>query len=293
MERPSRLKPAVVDPLDKVGFVSKGDKSLLDHTAQEGYFDAIKTQYHTLTGPPVTNNDGCENTLASALESLSLHQYAPGDRSGFKTNGPFLAVSTAATAPGLSTLLLAMRKLREAIVASARNDAFAKNVYIFIIRTTILLRHPESYHPAILHLFRRLQLASPLNDVEKKEFLGYWLLDLACRQQNLASAFRVRNFYRYRTEKVDMILSALIHGNWVIFGLAKRSADVYETSLMQCADDRMANHTMQCMGKSYLSLPKEYVERCTGLRWGELKEQKKLSWTLDGGTIVIRQMKKR
>ncbi|KAL8645422.1 MAG: hypothetical protein Q9210_006714 [Variospora velana] len=172
---------------------------------------------------------------------------------------------------------MAMRKLREAIVASARNDAFAKNVYIFIIRTTILLRHPESYHPAILHLLRRLHLASPLNDVEKKEFLGYWLLDLACRQQDLASAFRVRNLYRYRTEKVDMILSALIHGNWVILGLAKRSADVYETSLMQWADERMANYAMQCMGKSYLSLPKEYVERCTGLRWGKLKEQKKRS----------------
>ncbi|KAL9022294.1 MAG: hypothetical protein Q9185_000536 [Variospora sp. 1 TL-2023] len=187
---------------------------------------------------------------------------------------------------------MAMRKLREAIVASARNDAFAKNVYIFVIRTTILLRHPESYHPAILHLLRRLHLASPLNDVEKKEFLGYWLLDLACRQQDLASAFRVRNFYRYRTENVDMILSALVHGNWVMLRLAKRSADVYETSLMQWADEKMANHATQCIGKNYLSLPKEYVERCTGLRWGELKKQKKVSWTLDGGTIVIRQMKK-
>ncbi|KAI4288498.1 MAG: hypothetical protein L6R35_002240 [Caloplaca aegaea] len=187
---------------------------------------------------------------------------------------------------------MAMRKLREAIVASARNDAFAKDVYIFVIRTTILLRHPESYHPAILHLLRRLHLASPLNDVEKKEFLGYWLLDLACRQQDLASAFRVRNFYRYRTQKVDMILSALVHGNWVMLRLAKRRADVYETSLMQWADENMANHATQCMGKSYLSLPKEYVERCTGLRWGELKKQK-VSWTLDGGTIVIRQMKKR
>ncbi|KAL9013159.1 MAG: hypothetical protein Q9173_002133 [Seirophora scorigena] len=292
MERPSRLKPAVVDPLENVGLVSKGDTSLLDYTTQEGYFDGIKNRYHSLTGAAATGNEEGP-TLASAFDSLSLNQHVPGHQSGSKAEGSFSAATTAAAASGLTTLIMAMRKLREAIVASARQDAFAKNVYIFIIRTTIVLKHPESYHPAILHLFRRLHLASPLSHEEAKEFLGYWLLDLACRQQDLAGALRVRNFYRHRTEKVDTILSALIHGNWVILRSAKRGADVYETSLLQWADERMANHATQCIGKSYLSLPKEYVERCTGLRWGELKEQKMLPWTLDGETIVIRQMKKR
>ena len=59
----------------------------------------------------------------------------------------------------LSEVLSALRKLREGIVASKRKDAFAVQAYLFCIRVSVLVKHSESYHPAILHL---LHHASPV-----------------------------------------------------------------------------------------------------------------------------------
>ncbi|KAI4129294.1 MAG: hypothetical protein LQ338_002303 [Usnochroma carphineum] len=292
MQRPSRLRPAVIDPLDSVGLVSKGDRSLLDHSTQESYFNTIKTRYHALAGTSkARKEDG--DALATNLATLSLDQHVAGD-SKDATKKESLAAAHAVTAsPELSTIIMAMRKLREAVVASGRNDAFAKTVYLFIIRTTIMLGHPESYHPALLHLFHRLHVVRPLSKEEEKEFVGYFLLDMACRQHDLANALWIQNMYDYRIEKINMVLSALVHGDWVLFGKAKRTADIYQKHLMTWADERMASHSVQCLGRSYLSLPRDSVERCTGMRWEKLKELKKLSWTLDGDTVVIKQVKRR
>ncbi|KAL8818279.1 MAG: hypothetical protein Q9223_003057 [Gallowayella weberi] len=190
---------------------------------------------------------------------------------------------------------MAMRKLREAIVASSRVGDFAKQVYIFIIRTTILLGHPESYHPALLHLLRRIHSMTPLSSEETREFVGYYILDLTCRQHDYMAAFRVRKMYSCRSQKIDMTLTALVHGDWFLFQKAKRSADgnVQERRLMEWASGRMTDYAVLCLGKSYLSVNKVYVEQCTGIEWEKLKEQKKVPWVLEGETVTIRQMKKR
>lgn len=60
----------------------------------------------------------------------------------------------------LSEVLSALRKLREGIVASKRADDFAVQAYLFCIRLSVLVKHPESYHPAILHLLRRMTTTS-------------------------------------------------------------------------------------------------------------------------------------
>lgn len=117
----------------------------------------------------------------------------------------------------VSTIMQAMRKLREALVASARLDPFARDVYVFIIRATIFVRHMESYHPALLHLLSRINPVVPLTATELQEFLGYYILDLACRQADLGSAFAVRFRYAYSDERVDAVLKALVHGNWFVF----------------------------------------------------------------------------
>ncbi|KAL8684153.1 MAG: hypothetical protein Q9218_008398, partial [Villophora microphyllina] len=142
---------------------------------------------------------------------------------------------------------MAMRKLREAIVASRRHDLFAKSVYFFIIRTTVMLGHSESYHPALLYLFRCIYPCSILGKEEIVEFAGYLLLDLACRQNDLATAFRVRNMYNYRVQTVDKVLSALLHNNWVQFWDARTMASAYERRLISWADDTMANHAIRCL----------------------------------------------
>lgn len=190
-------------------------------------------------------------------------------------------------------ILIAMRKLREAIVASSRADDFAKDVYIFIIRTTILVGHPESYHPAILHLFRHLHAFASLSFEEEKECIGYYILDLACRQHDFAAAFRIRNLYDDRDWKIDGVLTALVHGYWVLYWRVKDKSSELEKRLMEWADERMGNHALRCLGKSYLSVPKAYVEQCMGMTWEDLEKLKKVSWILDGETVVIKQLKRR
>ncbi|KAL8914890.1 MAG: hypothetical protein Q9171_000517 [Xanthocarpia ochracea] len=207
-------------------------------------------------------------------------------------SGSPVVIQTHASAPGTSKIITAMRKLREAIVASSRLDEFAKTVYVFIIRTTIILRHPESYHPALLHLFRRIYSAKPLNKEEAIEFIGYYILDLACRQHDLVTAFHVRDKYDYRSTSIDTVLTALVHGNWVLFQKAKGAGSDFEKCLMGWANGRMTDHAVRCLGKSYLTVTKSYVEQSTGMEWEKLKESRKMSWACEGQTIIMKQVKK-
>ncbi|KAI4258402.1 MAG: hypothetical protein L6R42_005131 [Xanthoria sp. 1 TBL-2021] len=274
-ERPSRLKPPCIDPLDSVGLVSKGDQSLLNHETQEDYFNTITTRYHALVGPSEGQAQD-EDGVTARLAFLSLNQ------------DTLLAAQLRASSPGMPPIIMAMRKLREAIVASSRVDEFAKTVYIFIIRTTILLGHPESYHPALLHLIRRIHCTGSLSKEEETEFIGYYILDLACRQHDLANAFGVRNMYDHRSGRIDTVLMALVHGNWVLFEKAKGAGNTYEKRLMEWAGGRMTDRAVQCLGKTYLSVSKAYVEQCTGMTWESLKESRNLLWTCEGQTVMIK-----
>lgn len=54
----------------------------------------------------------------------------------------------------LAQIFSALRKLREALVASNRRDHFAVQVYLFSARLGILASAYETYYPALLHLLR-------------------------------------------------------------------------------------------------------------------------------------------
>ncbi|KAI4253820.1 MAG: hypothetical protein LQ352_003461 [Teloschistes flavicans] len=292
--RPSRLKAAKVDPLDNLGFISKGDTSLLDHKRQEDYFDIIKTRFAALahiSASPDLDND----SLVNALDTLSLsHNAAVKSIESSSLQVPKATSSSSISASAeFFVLIVAMRKLREAIVASRRRDMFARAVYLFIIRTTIMLGHPESYHPALLYLFRCIHPSNALSNEEEFEFVGYLILDVACRLNDLASAFHLRCLYKYRSQSVDTVLSALVHGDWMQYWDARISTSAYERHLMQWADERMAVHALQCLGKSYLAINKTFLERCAGREWKMLRDAKMISWVLDGERVIIKQIKKK
>ena len=196
-----------------------------------------------------------------------------------------------------ATLIAAMRKLREAIVASARVDTFALSVYIFIIRATILTEQMESYHPALLHLLRKILPSSAsmtsINE-ELQEFLGYYILDLACRQNDLGRAYHVRHLYGYRNEIVEGLLRAIVRGNWCLYWRQRAEMDSYQKRLCQWNEEKITAHALDCLGVSYLSVQKEYVEEVASQKWtseglGKLKP----SWELEGSVIVIKRVKKK
>lgn len=193
----------------------------------------------------------------------------------------------------LSTLMMAMRKLREGIVASKRVDDFSIQAYIFCIRLSILVKNMESYHPAILHLLKRMHTILPLSKAELQEFVGYLVLDLACRQNDLAEAYVVRQKYHLHDAKVDAILQALAHDNYFLFWRIRRSVDGHKAKLMEFAEDGMQKQALICLGRSYLSIDLPSLEEYTNSSWSSLTKVHGVGWRLEGTKVIIRKPKTR
>jgi len=191
----------------------------------------------------------------------------------------------------LVTITMAMRKLREGIVASHRLDTFATQAYIFCIRLSILTKNSESYHPALLHLLGRIHTILPLSPTELQEFAGYMILDLACRQHDLAQAYSIRNKYKVRDTKIDGVLRAVTHDDYWLFWKVKGSADGYKAKLMEWAEDRVRRQALKCLGRTYFGMDLRSLEGLAGERWDILVEQYGVGWLLEGEKVVIRKPK--
>ncbi len=234
---------------------------------------------------------GRSNALDQAFESLSIHDVNPngGLSSSQVLHETILSEKIPQISVELSTIMLAMRKIREAIVATSRTDLFALRAYLFIIRATILIKSMESYHPALQHLLCNIHPSSPLSGPERHEFVGYHILDTACRQGDLALAYELRNKYNYGDARVDMVLHALVHENWVVFWKVRRLVDGYQKRLMEWGSHGMRKHALKCLGRSYLTAEKAYVERAAEKDWEQLKKEDKVGWELNGDIVTIRR----
>lgn len=193
----------------------------------------------------------------------------------------------------LSLILAAMRKLREAIVATHRRDSFAQRAYIFIIHSSLLVRHFESYHPALLYLLNTIHAQTPLPETEHREFLGYHILDLACRQRDLTAAYTVKVNHAYSDRRVDAVLKALATDNWYRFWRMKRVVDGRQAKLLEWAEEDMRLHVLKCLGRSHMHADREFVERSTGAKWEDLVKNNGCGWEWneEKDVIVIRKPK--
>ena len=254
---------------------------LLDIRTQEDYYSKVVQRYEDFWA-------GSGRSLNDALASLSLE--------GASLNGHSHVKSSASNGSNsgskeLSTILMAMRKIREAVVSSARKDTFALQAYVFIIRATILAKHMESYHPALLHLLHTIHPVTPLTTFEYNEFVGYYILDLACRQNDLAAAYRVKSHYKYKDDQVEAVVKALVHGDWCTFWNIESLVTSHQKCLMEWTKDEMRSRALGCLGKGYLSVDKKYLEKAIHWRWEELLEKKNIGWQLEGDIVIIRRIK--
>ncbi|KAH6648424.1 hypothetical protein BKA67DRAFT_574755 [Truncatella angustata] len=311
----SRLKPVELDPLEAIGLPSKGDKRLLDLKTQETYYTKIVERYLGFI-----SDAGEKGELKRRFASLNLNSQHSSDDSPTYSNSPSNTHSVANLPPlrphphhtisapaelplalsalssntkGLSEVLAALRKLREGIVASKRADDFAVQAYLFCIRLSVLVKHPESYHPSILHLLRHIHLTHPMTSVETNEVVGYLILDAACRRKDLAEAYTTRNQYKLRDPKVDGVLAALAHDNYVLFKRLRMGVDGHKAKILEYAQEPMRMHTLKCFGRSYLSVELEFLEQCADSNWMDLISNDKVGWELEGNKVVIRKMKGR
>jgi hypothetical protein len=193
----------------------------------------------------------------------------------------------------LHEVLAALRKLREGIVASKRADDFAVQAYLFCIRLSVLVKHPESYHPSILHLLRRIHPLHPMTSVETSEMVAYLILDTACRRNDLAEAYAIRNRYKLRDSKIDGVLAALTHDNYVLLKRLRMNVDGHKVKLLDYAEEPMRRHTLKCFGRSYLSVDLDFLEKCADANWMDLISEDKVGWDLEGSKVIIRKVKAR
>ena len=117
------------------------------------------------------------------------------------------------------------------------------------------------------------------------------VLDLACRQGELGEAFRVKNKYGVKDWRIDKVLKALVHDDWVLFWRMRRNVDGYMRTLMSWAEASMRLLTLKCIGRAYMSADKAYIERCTERSWEDLV-QDGVGWELgERDVITVRRPK--
>ncbi|KAJ4389717.1 hypothetical protein N0V93_007189 [Gnomoniopsis smithogilvyi] len=294
-----RLKPVELDLLESIGLPSKGDSRLLDHKTQERFYTKIVERYLSFC-----SDVGDRDALLQQFASLATRkQQGVSSRTDPSTPDAATAMASSAApakfptpAPqtkDLSTVLMALRKLREGLVASKRVDDFATQTYLFNIRTAVLVKHVESYHPAILYLLHTIHPNHPLTSFELREITGYLVLDAACRRNDLAEAFLLRHRFKLRDPKIDAILRALVRDDFLSFVRIKRSVDGHKAIFLEFYDDTMKRHTLKCFGRAYLAVDTEYLERATGSTFAKLVEKEGVGWHSDGSKVVIRSIKGR
>lgn len=262
----------------------------MDLKTQEVYYNQLVDRYMHFCAAA-----GRSDALDQAFASLSI-QNPDANCTVFNPETSRIATLAAKppqTSKELSIIMLAMRKVREAIIATRRTDVFALRAYLFIIRATILTKHMESYHPALIHLLRNIHPCSALSIFEQHEFVGYHILDVACRQQDLAAAYALRNKYRFKDARVESVLQALVHDNWFVFWKLQKLVDGYQKRLMEWGNDSMRKHALKCLGRSYFSAEKVYIEKVAERSWGQLKSQDNVGWELNGDIVTIRRIKKK
>ncbi|KAI1113119.1 hypothetical protein F5Y14DRAFT_452347 [Nemania sp. NC0429] len=295
----SRLKPVELDPLESMGLPSKGDNRLLDFKTQERYYTKIVERYMTFCSDAGERDELLRRFASLHLSSTDANANANANANTAPSRSrpgqsPHPAPSPAQPASkALADILSALRKLREGIVASKRVDDFATQAYLFCIRLAVLVKHPESYHPAILHLLRRIQPVHGMTTVELSEVTSYLVLDTACRRNNLEEAFALRRRYRLRDSKVDAVLDALTHDNYVKFMRLKQRVDRHRAKLLEYAEGAMRQHLLKCFGRTYLSVDLSFLEACAGSAWPRLVAEDGVGWELDGSKVVIRKVKAR
>ncbi|KAF2178801.1 hypothetical protein K469DRAFT_598247 [Zopfia rhizophila CBS 207.26] len=283
----NRLKPVRDDPLESYGLPSKGEIRLNEFKAQESYYNKIVERYMKFCAASSSAND-LDNQFASlSLNSSSSIVLSPSDSIPI----PPTARSFNSSTGELSTILSALRKLREAITATARRDHFAQRAYIFNIHAAVLCKDWESYSPALLSLLNMIHPQIPLSPTELHEYVGYLILDLACRQGDLAEAYEAKLRYKYSDRRVEQVLSSLVNDNWVVFWKMKKAVDGYQRRILEYAEQGIRLHALKCLGRGYMSAERGYVERCADRKWTDLVKDG-VGWELaEGDKVIIKKPK--
>ena len=250
---------------------------------------------------PSSSDDAARNPLAPAPRPVTP---SPPKLSA-SIHAPSGATPPSSPAPEaeLPKILLALRKLREGLLATSHqptfSPVFSQRVHIFGIQVGILARYPPTYYHSLLYLLFTLHKPKhPLAQPELAEMTTYLILDMACRQNNVAGAYalraRSRRQFKYESRVVDSVLAALVRDNWVEFWRARRTIDGYMRAVVDWAIDGVRRQSLKCLGRAYLGCDVDWVlESATGgsMLWEELVRKESVGWIREGDRVTIRKIK--
>lgn len=302
----NRLKPVREDPLETYGLPSKGETRLNDFKTQETYFNRIIERYMKLCAlnreelntlfASISSTHGASvpaptltTNINASFSSLSLSKYAP--KPPPTPTPPTASIPPNALTPSineLATVLASLRKLREAITASNRCDAFALRAYFFAIHVSILCADWSSYLPALHALLSKLHPRNPLPPHDLREYVGLLILDQCCRQADYAGARATKAYYGYKDWRVEGVMAALVQDNWTRFWRLRRGVDGYQRAVMAWAEKSVRVHVLKCVGRSYLSVERAWLESVTEKTWEQLVDER-VGWELVGERVVVRK----
>ncbi|KAH0419727.1 hypothetical protein KCU90_g10345, partial [Aureobasidium melanogenum] len=121
-----RLRQPQIDPLEVYGLPSKGETRLADLKTQETYFERIVARYMKFCASHPSGE-----TLEAAFHNLDIDSSSTTPTPAPLNAAKLQHATTQEPPQEMSMILMAMRKLREALVSCHRVDAFAQRVYTF------------------------------------------------------------------------------------------------------------------------------------------------------------------
>lgn len=310
------------------GFVSRGEDTRLQRSEEErhAYFDSILKQFVEYCE---TNSDsGFDIGRLAEKESELQHK---GDEKGQnteaegsngipknieKTNidtqsdkhtdsrfgilrGIFYAskagpkVVTEPTSPTIDSILVSLRKLREALLHT-RPDDFSRRVFLFSVRVSAPVGHYQTYVPSIHYLLRN---GSCISDAERREMALLLVLHISHVNGDNAHAFRV--FHTHLDPDADM-KTLIVLESWVLgdYGVWVRmynlEADTATAAVMAVGVRKVVTHMVACISRAYFNLLtfalEEWLPR--GVTIATLQEEYGLKWRVEGDNVVVRERRR-
>ena len=126
----------------------------------------------------------------------------------------------------------------------------------------------------------------------------YQILDLACRQDDLAAAFNLRwrsqKSFGYENRDVNCVLSAFATGIWVSFWRVRRRVDGFFRALLHWEITKVRRTALKIIGRSYVSSELSWILQSSAgaeMDWEELVKQEDVGWSRDGDQVTIRKPK--
>ncbi|KAJ8100887.1 hypothetical protein POJ06DRAFT_237052 [Lipomyces tetrasporus] len=271
---------------DDYGLVSRGNDTRLqrDPDTQQRYFTLLQRRYLAACAdaPGV-------DALRRTFQTLTI-----GTQHGVDQDDG--SDEDAARRMALDHVVLGLRKLREAVIASGPPTPFAKKVLLFSVRVTVLLGHYQSYLPAMKRLLDDVHPVIPLSSAERHEIGGLYVLHLVHFSNDLTAAYDAMQQYDLFD---DLALRQILRA-WADFDYAlwrrryHAEPDSGRRRIMAFGDRTMAVETLKRLGTAYFFMQKDEIERLTGWRWTDCVEKLGCGWRLEEtGRVVMRERKHR